>query len=392
MQHDAVLILIAGVLLATGVCGVARRRQGAAPGAGRLPRHRHGDRHATGSAWIDFNDYGARALDRDGGTRPHPVRGRASTGLQEIRPVLRSAVVLAVLGTMVTALVAGLAAAWLFDLSTEEGLLLGAILSATDGAAVFALLRGSHLPDPARADARGRGGVQRPGGRAAGRRARRARSRRPATARSTAACSSCASSGSGRDRGCRRRRCGGSCSAGWRGRRRACCWSRRPRPPRSRTERRARSAARASSRSTWPASCSGTRVVPSRRGDPRVSLRAWPRSPRSGCSWRSGCWSSRASSATCSSRARCSGWSWPASRGRSRRPAGNGLRAYTAAERTLIGWAGLRGAVPVILATIPVHRRRPAEPRVLQHRVLRSARLDGPPGQHASNCWRPASG
>ena len=47
---------------------------------------------------------------------------------------------------MVTALVAGLAAAWLFDLSTEEGLLLGAILSATDGAAVFALMRGSHLP------------------------------------------------------------------------------------------------------------------------------------------------------------------------------------------------------------------------------------------------------
>ena len=47
---------------------------------------------------------------------------------------------------MVTALVAGLAAAWIFDLSTEEGLLLGAILSATDGAAVFALMRGSHLP------------------------------------------------------------------------------------------------------------------------------------------------------------------------------------------------------------------------------------------------------
>ena len=46
-----------------------------------------------------------------------------------------------------TALVTGLAATWLFDFSTKEGLLLGAILSATDGAAVFALLRGSHLPE-----------------------------------------------------------------------------------------------------------------------------------------------------------------------------------------------------------------------------------------------------
>jgi potassium/hydrogen antiporter len=55
--------------------------------------------------------------------------------------------VLAVGGTIVTALVTGLAAKWLFDLSTEEGLLLGAILSATDGAAVFALMRGTHLPD-----------------------------------------------------------------------------------------------------------------------------------------------------------------------------------------------------------------------------------------------------
>ena len=72
--------------------------------------------------------------------------GGLSTGLRQIRPVLRSAVLLAVAGTIITALVAGLVAAWLFDLTAKEGLLLGAILSATDGAAVFALMRGSHLP------------------------------------------------------------------------------------------------------------------------------------------------------------------------------------------------------------------------------------------------------
>ncbi len=46
---------------------------------------------------------------------------------------------------MITALITGLVAAWLFDFSTLEGLLLGAILASTDGAAIFALLRGSTL-------------------------------------------------------------------------------------------------------------------------------------------------------------------------------------------------------------------------------------------------------
>src|SRR3954452_12357764 len=44
-----------------------------------------------------------------------------------------------------TALIAGVVATWLFDLSLLEGLLLGSIVSATDGAAIFALLRGSKL-------------------------------------------------------------------------------------------------------------------------------------------------------------------------------------------------------------------------------------------------------
>jgi cell volume regulation protein A len=59
--------------------------------------------------------------------------------------VLAPAIGLAIVGTLVTAVIAGFAASWLFDLSLLEGLLLGSILASTDGAAVFAVLRGSTL-------------------------------------------------------------------------------------------------------------------------------------------------------------------------------------------------------------------------------------------------------
>ena len=44
-----------------------------------------------------------------------------------------------------TAVITGLAAIWLFDLSTLEGLIIGSAVAATDSAAIFAVLRGSHL-------------------------------------------------------------------------------------------------------------------------------------------------------------------------------------------------------------------------------------------------------
>src|SRR5215207_5928945 len=71
--------------------------------------------------------------------------GGLAAGWDEIRPVLGPAVGLAFVGTVVTALVCGAAAVWLFDFSVLEGLLVGAIVSATDGAAIFSLLRNSTL-------------------------------------------------------------------------------------------------------------------------------------------------------------------------------------------------------------------------------------------------------
>ena len=93
-----------------------------------------------------FRQLPAGTADRHDRARLILFDGGLSAGWGEIRPVLRSALRLAVAGTIVTALIAGSAAAWLFDFSLLEGLLLGAILAATDSAAVFALLRGTRLP------------------------------------------------------------------------------------------------------------------------------------------------------------------------------------------------------------------------------------------------------
>jgi len=100
---------------------------------------------SDGAGWIEFDDY---SLARHIGIAALVLilfEGGLASGFPEIRPVLGPAVSLAVVGTVLTAVVCGLAAAWLFDLSTLEGLLLGSVIAATDGAATFALLRGSTL-------------------------------------------------------------------------------------------------------------------------------------------------------------------------------------------------------------------------------------------------------
>jgi potassium/hydrogen antiporter len=141
---DGELILVAGALLAGGVAASLLASRVRLPGLllflglGMLVG-------SDGTGWIDFNDY---ELARTIGVVALALilfEGGLTAGFGEIRPVLRPALSLAVVGTFVTAAITGFAAAWLFDLSTLEGLLLGSIVSATDGAAIFALLRGSTL-------------------------------------------------------------------------------------------------------------------------------------------------------------------------------------------------------------------------------------------------------
>ena len=67
--------------------------------------------------------------------------GGISTVWDEVRPVLGQATALSTVGVIITAVIAGLAAMWAFDLPLETGLLIGAIISSTDAAAVFSTLR-----------------------------------------------------------------------------------------------------------------------------------------------------------------------------------------------------------------------------------------------------------
>lgn len=144
MGDEGSLILVAGLLLALGLAASLLAGRLRIPGlvlflgVGMLVG-------SDGLGLIAFTDY---ELARTIGIIALALilfEGGLAAGIQEIRPVLGSALALATLGTLITAVVTGLAAYWLLDLTLLQAMLVGAIVSATDGAAIFALLRGSTL-------------------------------------------------------------------------------------------------------------------------------------------------------------------------------------------------------------------------------------------------------
>ncbi len=72
-------------------------------------------------------------------------QGGMQTDFKEIKPVLGPALSLATLGVLITTVVVGIGASYILDIPLERGLLIGAIVGSTDAAAVFSVLRGHNI-------------------------------------------------------------------------------------------------------------------------------------------------------------------------------------------------------------------------------------------------------
>lgn len=71
--------------------------------------------------------------------------GGLDTNLESVRPVMGRGIALSTLGVFLTALSVGVFVHYVFGFSLAEGLLLGSIVSATDAAAVFSILRNKGI-------------------------------------------------------------------------------------------------------------------------------------------------------------------------------------------------------------------------------------------------------
>ncbi|MEX0791748.1 MAG: potassium/proton antiporter [Pirellulaceae bacterium] len=143
------LILVGGVLLLLGIASSKLSSRLGVPGLvlflllGMLAG-------SEGPGGIEFENYplaygiGTLALALilfDGGL---------STPISTVKAVWKPALSLATVGVLITAVITGLAASWVLGLTLLQGLLLGGIVSSTDAAAVFSILRNGGVGLPKR--------------------------------------------------------------------------------------------------------------------------------------------------------------------------------------------------------------------------------------------------
>lgn len=143
-MHEGQLTLIVGALLAVALGASLLAGRLRVPGlivflaVGMLVG-------SGGTGWIDFSDYELAKQAGVVGLALILFEGGLAIDHRDLRAVALPAGLLAVLGTIVTAVLTGVAASYLLDLTLAEGLLVGSIVAGTDGAAVFAIMRGSTI-------------------------------------------------------------------------------------------------------------------------------------------------------------------------------------------------------------------------------------------------------
>lgn len=152
MSHIDTIILVAGALLLTGIASSKFSTRFGVPvlvlflAIGMLAG-------SEGIGNIDFEDY---TLGNAIGTLSLALilfDGGLSTSLGAIRSAWKPSLVLATLGVVVTAGITGLIAAKILGVSLLQGLLLGSIVGSTDAAAVFSVLRIGGIALPKRLQA-----------------------------------------------------------------------------------------------------------------------------------------------------------------------------------------------------------------------------------------------
>ena len=144
MHHEAALFLFVGLLLAGSVLTALAAARLSVPflviflGIGML----------LGADGLHVAQLPSVDLVRTTGVAALALilfEGGMSTSFRRLRMVARPAVLLSTIGVVVTAGGVGLVARWLFGWSWLESFLLGAVISSTDAAAVFATLRQTKI-------------------------------------------------------------------------------------------------------------------------------------------------------------------------------------------------------------------------------------------------------
>ena len=138
-------ILVAGVLLALGIAAAALAGRLRVPGFVLFLGIGMALGNGGGLGWLPFEDIDLALTIGILALAAILFEGGLAAGWPEIRPVLVGTVSLAVVGTVLTAAITGAVAVWLLELSPLVGLLLGSIVATSDAAAIFSMLRGSNL-------------------------------------------------------------------------------------------------------------------------------------------------------------------------------------------------------------------------------------------------------